>query len=104
VYALNDPYGNIIFRFVGEEIYDRDGAVFGYIRNGVVCDKDDSPTRAVIDGTSVEFPQGSTALVVEGNNVLDTSGVVEAVVVGTSNPAERMLAAAAYWEFFWSRT
>lgn len=106
MYAVNDPGGGIfILRLVGEDIYGHGGRLLGYVRNGVVCDKDGSPTRAIINGANIDFPQkGSTCLVVEENNVLDTDGELEAVVVGTSNQAERMIAAAAYWEFVWSQS
>jgi hypothetical protein len=108
MFQVDDPYGNIIFTFLHEIILDRSDNVLGFVRDGVVCDKDGTPTRCSVVGTDIMFlapgtGQETIALSVDGTNIID-SGTVGAVVVDAKSQAEIMLGAAAYWEFVWSLT
>jgi hypothetical protein len=104
MYTLNDTFQNVIFTFEhGGKILDRDGRIIGHVRNGVVCDKQGNPTRAKVDGANIDF--NGPDLTVSGDKVLQFDGGDEqAVIVGATTQAQRMIAAAAYWEFSWSLT
>ncbi len=105
MYKLDDTFGNVVFTFEDDgRILDRDARVVGSVRNGVVCDKDGTPTRATVKGNEIDF-NGHADLRVSGDKVLQADGNDEqAVIVGATTRDQRMIAAAAYWEFSWSLT
>jgi hypothetical protein len=53
MYQVNDQYANLIFEFSQDHIRDRENKIIGLIRNGGVCDRNDTPTQCSIVGTQL---------------------------------------------------
>jgi hypothetical protein len=108
MFKVNDTGGNVIFTFTHDRILDRSDKALGYVRKGVVCDKEGTPAQCKVEENNIMYldlqsNKEAVALSVQGTNIID-SGVVGAVVVGASSHEEIMLGAAAYYEFVWSLT
>ena len=108
MYTLTDVYNNLLFTFEDKgSIRDRAGKALGFVKGGVVCDPDGTPTRVTVQGNTLVWNGVNPGPVIElyGVVVYDIGDQIPAgIVVGPANPAQCLIAGAAYWEFVLSRT
>jgi hypothetical protein len=109
MYRLTDVYSELLLKFENDNsILDTKDKKVGSVTNGVVCDVSGTPTRVTVKGNEIIWNgvNPGPVLSVTGNVIVDIGdgNTPTAIVVGTNADAERMIAAAAYWEFFLSKT
>jgi hypothetical protein len=109
MYRLTDVYGDLLFKFENDNsILDAGNKRVGSVQNGVVCDSNGTPTRVTVQGNEIVWNGVNPGPVVSvtGNVIVDVGdgNTPAGIVVGTNEDAQRMIAAAAYWEFILSKT
>jgi hypothetical protein len=108
MYSLTGVEHELIFTFENDgSILDAQNKKLGSVINGAVCDLDGTPARVTVEGDAIVWHgvNPGPVLRVTGSVVVQVDGnTPQAIVVGAKNHAERMIAAAAYWQFVWSMT
>lgn len=114
MYALLDTTGEVLLQFKNDEsIVDAKNKKIGFVKDGIVCDSNGTPTRVTIDGDQIVWHGVNPGPVLQVTGILvndvNSNYTTDAIVVGdpkitATSMSERMIAAAAYWEFFYSKT
>ncbi len=105
MYTLKDTNNEaVMFSFENDgSILNERGRVLGSVRDGVVCDKDGTPTRVTVEGNAIVWHGVNPGPVVRAYGVIivdvGDGNTPVGIVEGARSNAEIMIAAAAYWEF-----